>query len=212
MLEVDPYGLVDTFKINAWLIGNLNPAPHYLENEKFQCGDCESFFSYMPIDPLDFPLKYGCTLYPNISDIPEVMRDSSKKFFTIEKTGKPYVVFPEVFRYFEVFYPSVDIFDNVQKNHSKNVLLGAIQENIERLFQGGPFIEGISIPKKSTLSIDFQYDQINKITRQTFDFADVPKWQCPFYEPNPEYLRKLEQRGKTIKEVKAKKFRLEKRF
>ena len=164
----------------------------------------------MQIEPVDFPFKYGCANYAHERDIAKGLIDSSEKFMNLERNGKPYIVFPNIFQQFEVFYPSVNILDETQKTHSKNVLLGAIQENMEMYFKI-PAVRGwgVIVPKESTLNLDFQYDQLNKITSQTFDSNDIPKWECPNYVPDPKKIAKL----KTIDEAENRnRFKLKKNF
>ena len=207
VLAVEPYGLVDSFKINAWLIGNLNPAPQF--NSGSLCDTCSNYFAYMQIDPITSLLKYGCTQYDREGKFDEDFWRDSEEFSTLEKQGKPYVVFPEVFRHFEVFYPFVDIFDETQKNRSKNVLLGAIEENMERMFKNDPNLqEDVTYPKEFILEVDFQFDQLNKLTSQTFDSSNVPKWQCPQWVPDPKKIKE-----DTTENEKAKtRFKLKKAF
>ncbi len=192
VLNVEPYGIVDAFNVNAWLIGNLNPAPRLKlkkKEEQHGCGSCGHYFSYMQIEPMDFPLEYGCTVCA--PHAPKELVESSKKFFELEKTNKPYIVFPEIFKQFEVFYPSINLFDEVQKKHSTNIILGVVEENMEELFQTCPVSDYVVVPKESALSIDFQYDQLNKITAQTFDSSTLPELKCRDYVPDPEKIKKF---------------------
>jgi hypothetical protein len=52
VMDVEPYGLVDSFKINTWLIGSLDPAP-YFKQEKKGCLSCANLFGYMKVYPVD---------------------------------------------------------------------------------------------------------------------------------------------------------------
>lgn len=212
ILNVAPYGLVDTFRINEWLVGNLNPAPHLRKRphaKKNYCDDCCYFFIYMQIDTAKPLLKTGCAKYENTTEqLSEEIYETSREFFEMEKNNKPYLVFPELFNQFEVFYPSVDIFNEKQNDRSKNALLGVINENMERLFRIPIYQHDIITPKESALSVDFQYDQLNPITKQTFDPSKVQKWICPHYVPNPE---KRNSRNED-EEVPKKGFKLKKTF
>lgn len=199
ILNVKPYGLVDTFRINSWLIGNLNPAPYLKKTKKYCCGNCYNFFSYMQIDPFKSLLKYGCAKYSHApEEMSKELNEESREFFEMERNNKPYLVFPKLFHQFEIFYPSVDIFDEKQKDRSKNILLGVINENMERLFRIPANLHGIIRPKESALSVDFQYDQLRPITSQTFDPSNVPKWECPHYVPDPEKIKKLKTDDEKI--------------
>jgi hypothetical protein len=187
--NVELYGLIDSFKVNSWLIGTLDPAPRFKGVEgKHVCGNCKKLFSYMAIDPVNLPIGYGCAGYSNPeTNVPAHLKKLTEEFVRLEEEAIPYLVFPDPFRLFELFYPKVDILSDSQRNHSKNILLGAVEQNIEMLFeQPGVFQEDVEIPQKMAISIDFQYDQLRKITRQTFDPAKVPVWICPHYEPSHE--------------------------
>ncbi|MCJ7560658.1 hypothetical protein MUO79_08600 [Candidatus Bathyarchaeota archaeon] len=214
VLAAEPYGLVDSFEVNAWLIGNLNPAPHLRNVKKNTCGECQNFFSYMQIEPVNTLLNFGCANYHNAS---KELIESSRKFFELEKNKKPYMVFPEIFSQFEIFYPSVDILNEEQKDHSANIILGAIAENMERLFRIPIYGRELILPKESILNVDFQYDQLNPITSQTFDPTNVPKWECPHYTPDPNKLRKKKTKReeaieKRIDENTKKIFKLKRAF
>jgi hypothetical protein len=137
ILSVEPYGLVDSFKVNAWLLGNLNPAPKLdLHYKKKTCWLCSKSFCYMSIDPLDWPPKLGCSS-PNLHKLNasrRIKRDS-KGFLSMQNTSTPYLVFPTPFELFEVFCPNLDIFDPNQVKHSNDLLVGAIKLNLKSLFQ-----------------------------------------------------------------------------
>jgi len=162
----------------------------------------------MQIDPAVPQLKSGCAKYPNrLKGMSERVYKTSREFFEMEKNNTPYLVFPELFSQFEVFYPAVDILDEKQRNHSTNTLLGVINGNMERLFRIPIYQNEIIIPKEFALSVDFQYDQLNPITSQTFDPNNVPKWECPHYVPCRPKRRKstTEDRGVAKKRFKVKK-------
>jgi hypothetical protein len=214
VLTVEPYGLVDSFKVNAWLIGNLNPAPHLRGVKNNTCGACQNLFSYMQIEPANTLLNYGCASYSHAS---KELRKSSREFFEMEKNNKPYLVFPEIFNQFEIFYPSIDILSEEQKAHSTNIILGTIEENMERLFRIPIYGDQFILPKESSLRVDFQYDQLNPITSQTFDPSKVPKWECPHYMPDPEKIGKTKTKHEEVIEKRIekgleKKFKLKKTF
>jgi hypothetical protein len=202
VLNAEPYGLVDRFRINKWLVGKLDPPPRFETETERNCLVCANLFAYMMIDPVDWPLKYGCE---HAKQEKSVKHERERKslvaltddFHKVEKELKPFLLFPTIFRYFEIFYPSIDILNVQQNNHSKNVLLGAIQENMERLFEGPLGINAkILIPKKVTMTLDFQYDQVNKITKQVFDPNNVPRWECPHYAPDLKKIREAQNVGK----------------
>jgi hypothetical protein len=207
VLKAEPYGLVDTFKVNAWLIGNLNPPPQLKLGKEHKkqhcCGNCASFFAYKQIEPVEDLLNYGCATFDEHT--PEELKALSEKFLKMEKNNLPYLVFPDIFSKFEVFHPSVDLFDEKQKTHSTNIILGVIEENMESLFQICSIRRETVIPKESTLSITFQYDQINKITSQTFDSSSVPKWGCPNYVSSKNKVNKLSKEDEAITKFKFKK-------
>jgi len=192
VLDVEPYGLVDSFRINAWLIGNLNPPPLY-EAQKQSCYSCSRFFSYMSIDPLGWPPKDGCSS-DNLdhSEMPKEMKKSTEEYLKLEEKGNPYVVFPNPFSLFEVFCPNVDLFNADQRKHSQNLLVGAIQQNIQRFFQFAlVFPPELKVPEKIEVGVDFQYDQRKKFTVQSFDPKKIPKWECPTYAFDPNWEEKI---------------------
>jgi hypothetical protein len=184
VLDAEPYGVVDTFRINAWLLGNLNPAPHLRKIRKTSCNSCVNSFVYMQIDPAEALLKTGCAKYGDTTEqLSEEINKASEDFLEMERNNQPYLVFPQLFSQFEVFYPSVDIFDKKQEDRSKNVLIGVIHGNMERLFKIPLYHSEIITPKAFVLSVDFQYDQLNPITQQTFEPNSVPEWKCPRFAP-----------------------------
>jgi len=193
VLNVEPYGLVDSFKINTWLVGNLNPSPSFGKSESKICFDCTHFFYFMGIDPFRWPPRYGCSNY-NLSGVSasDEMKQWSKEFIELEKKGISYVIFPDPFKLFEVFCPNVDLFDTDQKDHSHNLLISTIEENLGSLFHyNAIFPPELEIPQKMESKVDFQYDQRKKLIGQTFDPTKVPKWTCPNYEFDPNWREKL---------------------
>lgn len=189
VLEADLYGLIDTFKINSWIVGNLNPSPN-LNEQKKNCLTCYRGFAYMPIDPIDWPVKVGCLNYkaPE-TDTSDELKESTEDFLRLEEKGTSFINFPNIFSHFEVFCPKVDIINDEERKKAITLLLGAINENIEGLFgfPGAIFLEedDAEIPEKMNVNVDFQFDQMNKITQQGFDPSLVTKWMCPNYEPKP---------------------------
>ncbi|NIO21680.1 MAG: hypothetical protein GTN76_13345 [Candidatus Aenigmarchaeota archaeon] len=187
VLNVKPYGLIDSFKINAWLVGNLSPSPTYKTIKQRTCQNCGYLFSYMTIKPVEWPPKHGCFMYCDTharAHIPKELTQQSKKFLGLEKDAIPYVAFPKPFELFEVFYPIVDILNDNDRENSKSILLASVKQNISSLFKyPGGFLEGIEIPDKFVVNVDFQYDQLSKITQQNFNTAGIPEWICPGYEP-----------------------------
>lgn len=192
VLDVEPYGLVDSFKINTWLIGNVSPSPSH-EVQKQSCYSCARLFSYMSIDPLGWPPKYGCS-FGNL-DHPEMskeMKKSTEEFLKLEEKGIPYVVFPNPFSLFEVFCPNVDLFNADQRKHSQDLLVGAIQQNVQSFFRFGlVFPPELKVPEEINVGVDFQYDQRKKFTVQSFDPEKVPKWECPTYVLDPNWEEKM---------------------
>jgi len=186
VLNVEPYGLVGSFEINAWLIGNLNPLPRFKSRAQQQsCFNCKQFFSFMTIDPPDYPPRYGCSV--SAGDAPDIVKKGSKEFLTLEKKGIPYVIFPDPFRLFEVFYPSIDLYNEAKRKHVHNILVSATKQNLEQIFMTSLALpSNLEIPEKIETKVDFQYDQRKKFAEQVFDPADVPVWGCPNYEPEPK--------------------------
>jgi len=186
ILKVEPYGLVDSFKVNTWLLGNLNPAPRFEPKHKRKtCIQCANLFYYMGIDPLGWPPRFGC-LSPTLdqSNASSKIKQSSKRFLSMEKKGLPYVAFPKPFELFEVFCPNIDIFDVQQIEHSNDLLIGSVKLNMNSLFQiVGVFPPDLKIPKGIECKVDFQYDQRKKLTAQNFDPKKIPIWTCPHYKP-----------------------------
>lgn len=196
--DVKPYGILDSFKISTWLIGSLNPPLAIKESTlKKTCINCGKNFCYFPIDPFDFPPRYGCIDYrEHYGEMSREVVAQTERFLNLEREGTPYVVFPDPFKLFEVFNPAVDIFNRAQRQHSKNIMIGAVQRNMKELIKKAPFPFGLPLPRQMAVSVDFSYDQVNKMTQQTFDPADVPKWQCPHFKP---IETKTAKRGKSEK-------------
>lgn len=212
VLCAEPYGLVDSFKINQWIVGELNPAPHFVSKKEKSCFNCNGLFSYMTIDPLGWPLRYGCNLAKDevnnkyFGDAKQLIA-SAEHFNQVNKEHKPYVLFPSIFSQFEIFYPSVDILNTQQNSHSRNILLGAVHENLETLLEGYPGTDvNLILPKEATLIVNFQYDQVNQVTRQSFNPIDVPKWECPNYAPDPKKIREQAKQKTTEKFKICQKF------
>lgn len=191
ILKVQPYGLVDSFKISTWLLGSIDPAPKIEVSKKRTCPSCRHFFSFMAIDPLDWPLRNACSIAERLDDIDggNGLKRSLAEFRQLDSKGSPYVVFPDPFRLYEVFCPNVDVLNLDQKERSDALLAGAVKENLDSLFQfGHPF--KLRVPKKIGINIDFQYDQRKKLTEQSFDLTKIPAWQCPHYKFDPNWYRK----------------------
>jgi hypothetical protein len=120
--NVEPYGIVDSFKISTWLVGSLNPPPILKTSEDNTCLNCQKSFSYFPIDPVDLPFNWGCIEYAGSDEKKsKFIVKQTERLLQLERQGTPYVVFPDPFRLFEVFYPIMDLFDSRQKQHSKNI-------------------------------------------------------------------------------------------
>lgn len=189
VLEADLYGLIDTFKVNSWIVGNLNPSPK-LNKEKKNCLTCRHGFAYMPIDPIDWPMKVGCLNYKSQNtDTSDELKKATEDFLRLEERGISFINFPNVFSHFEVFCPKVDIINDDERKKAITLLIGAIKENIEGLFgfPGAIFLEedDAEIPEKMNVNVDFQFDQMNRITKQEFDPSLVKEWICPHYKPKP---------------------------
>jgi hypothetical protein len=143
----------------------------------------------------------------------------TEEFLELEGQGMPHVVFPNLFKLFEIFCPRVDILNAEQIDVSNNLLIGAIRQNLEDLFKLGSFPDGFQIPKETEVSVDFQYDQRQKLVSQTFDPTKVPVWRCPKYTFDPHWKEKLAHSRASEKEVmeheqeieKRRKFRIKKR-
>lgn len=204
ILKVLPYGLVDSFKINAWLVGNLNPYPEF--DAKEGCPNCANLFSFMQIDPLDFPPRYGCSSPDRYLDnsFTGMMREGTEEFMKIEKEGIPHVAFPVPFALFKVFCPNVDVFNNDQLEYSHNLLITAIKQNIPTMFESHlAYPDGLEIPESMNCTSDFQYNQYVKMTEQAFDPSKVPRWECPNYIYNPNWEKEIARLRK--KKRKARK-------
>ena len=189
VLNADLYGLIDTFKVNSWIVGNLNPSPKLKILNK-TCWNCGNSFAYMAIDPIDWPIKIGCLDYkiPETDAIDEV-KETTNNFFKLEDKSVSFIIFPRIFSHFEVFCPKIDIINDDQRQKATSLLLGALRGNIEEMFgfPGAIFSKDdkIEVPEKMNVNVDFQYDQLNKITQQHFDPSLASKWYCPNYQPNP---------------------------
>jgi len=199
ILEVDPYGLVDSFKINAWVIGNLSPSPSY-ETKKKDCLNCERSFSFMGIDPLDWPPKLGCTLFGEMREDKKLIKQWSKEFLNLDKKGVPYVVFPDPFRLFEIFHSNVDLLSAEEMDHCSNLLIGAIQKNMQKLFDFGVgiFSSELKMPEEIGVNVDFQYDQRKKLSKQSFDPSRIPEWTCPNYVYDPKWKERARTRKSSV--------------
>ncbi len=207
VLTAESYGLVDKFEINMWVLGTLNPAPYFKVRKKRTCANCGNFFAYLTIDPAQFYFDFGCITKAEHSA--KDLRTATERFCRLEEQGKAYVVFPNIFKQFEVFYPSVDILNEAKNKRGQDVLLTTINEKLEQFFRYSPY-EDIIVPKESNLTIDFQYDQLKKLSAQTFDRNNVPAWQCPHYQPEGEDVDKKTQLNKT--KFFENRFKLKKSF
>lgn len=201
VLKPSPYGLVDSFKINTWLVGNLNPYPEFVTEER-NCFNCTHLFSFMKIDPVDYPPRYGCSSPDRYLDdsFTDVLKQDTEEFLNIENEGVPHVVFPNPFALFKVFCPNINLFNNDDLEYSKNLLVTAVKQNIESMFDTYlAFPKDLKIPKSIKCKVDFQYDQLLAVTKQTFDPAKVPRWQCPGYVYDPNWQKRTEATKKTRK-------------
>lgn len=205
VLEVEPYGLIDSFKINTWLLGNLEPYPKFKSSEQ-TCPSCYNSFMFMKIEPLDWPIKFGCRSKEKIEKDPlnNIVQDTFD-FLTLDQSEYPYVIFPHIFNLFEIFCPNVDIFQSEQLEHSHAVMKKSIDINIEKLFSTETLPYEFVKPKECKLSVDFQYDQRKKFTEQNFNYTEIPEWACPHYEYNPNWMNDLIKEGVNIKEYLKKK-------
>jgi len=216
VIDVKPYGLQDTFKVNSWLIGNLNPYPVVKKGGKEICQNCDNSFTFSKIDPLDWPFKLGCKSEKSLEKEENDTVNNTKNFINIYKDKDPYVIFPTQFKLFEIFCPNMDIYnkDEVKKCHS--IIKKSIEENIEVMFNTG-YYNYLEIPKESTLSVDYQYDQRIKIYEQNLDLSSIPEWVCPNYSYNPDWIKRIKESGIEdvegyIKNMERKKFKINKRI
>lgn len=209
--SVEPYGIVDSFQINTWILGNLNPYPTFHLELKKTCLNCKESFAFMQIDPIDWPLKYGCRSATE-SEHPEIIEKNTEEFLKMEKNTFPYILFPHKFDLFEILCPKVDVFNNEQLINSHKIIKKGIQENIEHLFSTGPWPENLIKPDEANMTIDYQYDQRKKITEQHYDYSKIPDWMCPSYQLDPNFFEKLSRKGidveDYIKEKEEKRFKI----
>jgi len=205
VLEVEPYGIVNSFKINTWLLGNLEPYPQFKSTDQ-TCPSCYYSFMFMKVDPLDWPIKFGCKNLEKIENDPsyDVIQDTLE-FRKLDQDEYPYIIFPHSFNLFEIFCPNVDVFQNEKLEYSHAIMKKAIDINISNIFNIGPLPYELVNPKETNLSVDFQYDQRKKFTEQDFNYTDIPEWTCPHYEYNPNWINDLIKRGEDIEEYLKKK-------
>lgn len=186
VLDVKPFDESDSFLINSWALGSLDPFPTPLEERK-GCLNCVNSFSFMQIEPIDWPLRAGCLVRDSYdSSFTNESLLNTENFLTLDSRGLPYIIFPKTYSNFELFYPKIDIYDSEQIRLSHDLFLGAINENIELLFSYVIYSKVLNIPEKFEVNLDYQYDQRNKITTQTFNPENIPKWTCPDFSPIPD--------------------------